>query len=158
MKIDESEISEMWKLIEELLNDQFVSEATNKGLSRWERILNIIPKNTDTLNERRFRILVKLNEQLPYTVKTIREQLDVLCGINGNQLKLDNDGYVVTVKLEKENKNNFQDVRDYLRKVVPANMEIIVGLLYNTYGILSKFSHKQLSTYTYAQLKEHVLE
>lgn len=158
MKTDELEISEMWKCLEGLLNDQFVQVSTDKGLSRWETILGIVPKSTDSLEERSFRILVRLNEQLPYTVPTIKEQLSVLCGSDGYQFILDNDNYVVTVKLALSNKNNYQDVADYLRKVVPANMEIVISLLYNTYSTLAQFTHSQLSQYTYAQLREHVLE
>lgn len=158
MKTDELEISEMWKCLEGLLNDQFVQVSTDAGLARWETILGIIPKNTDTFDERRFRILARLNEQLPYTVPTINEQLSSLCGKDGYLFLLDNDNYSITVKLALSNKNNFEDVMDYLRRVVPANMEIIISLLYNTYNILSQFTHSQLSRYTYAQLREHVLE
>ena len=158
MKTDELEITEMWTVLENMMNDQFVQIATDTGLSRWEAILGIVPKSTDTLEERSFRILVRLNEQLPYTVPTIKKQLSVLCGADGYQFILDNNNYVVTVKLALSNKNNFQDVTDYLRKVVPANMDIIISLLYNTYDTLSQFTHNQLSKYTYAQLRDSVLK
>lgn len=157
MQTDERELSELWKVLEDLLNNQFIQSAADDGLSRWEKILGILPKNTDTLSERRFRLLVKLNEKLPYTFNTINEQLSVLCGADGYKFILDNNNYVVTVKLELSNKNNCKTVSDYLRKVVPANMEIIINILYNTYSVLAQFTHEQLSEYTYAQLRENIL-
>lgn len=157
MQADEKELSEIWKLLEDLLNDQFVQTATDKGISRWESILGIEPRNIDTLDERRFKILVKLNEQLPYTLSTVKEQLNMLCGADGYQFILDSNNYTVTVNLELRNKNNYHTVYDYLRKAVPANMEIVMSLLYNTYSMLAQFTHHQLSKYTYAQLREDVL-
>ncbi|MFQ7027103.1 MAG: putative phage tail protein [Acutalibacteraceae bacterium] len=47
------------------LNNTFVDSADEYGIGRWESILHILPKLTDTLDERRFRVLSRINEQLP---------------------------------------------------------------------------------------------
>ena len=41
-----------------------------------------------------------------------------------------------------------------LDEVVPANLVIDFGLLYNTHKTLGRLTHKQLSNYTHKQLRE----
>lgn len=43
-----------------------------------------------------------------------------------------------------------------LDEVVPANLIIDFGLLYNTHEILGRFTHEQLSKYTHQKLREDV--
>ena len=80
---EQPEFESAWDSSDDLLNNQFISTAGNLGLSRWEKILGITPKGTDTLEDRRFRILTRLNEELPYTLPQLRNILETLCG-SGN--------------------------------------------------------------------------
>ena len=80
---EQPEFESAWGSSDDLLNNQFISTAGNLGLSRWEKILGITPKGTDTLEDRRFRILTRLNEELPYTLPQLRNILETLCG-SGN--------------------------------------------------------------------------
>lgn len=126
MEAEQPEFEIVWPQAENVLNDQFVSDSSTIGIERMEKILGIIPKKTDTLDERKFRILVKLNEQLPYTLPVLKQQLKRMCGENGYRLILSADKYLLNVKLALGNENNYQDVCDMLRRVVPANMVISV--------------------------------
>ena len=74
MEAEQPEFEIVWPQAENVLNDQFVSDSSTIGIERMEKILGIIPKKTDTLDERKFRILVKLNEQLPYTLPVLEQQ------------------------------------------------------------------------------------
>lgn len=65
---EQPEFENAWAAVDDLLNNQFITTAGNLGLSRWEKILGITPKGTDTLDDRRFRVLTRLNEELPYTL------------------------------------------------------------------------------------------
>ena len=65
---EQPEFENAWAAVDDLLNNQFIKTAGNLGLSRWEKILGISPKGTDTLDDRRFRVLTRLNEELPYTL------------------------------------------------------------------------------------------
>lgn len=77
---EQPEFESAWGSSDDLLNNQFISTAGNLGLSRWEKILGITTKGTDTLEDRRFRILTRLNEELPYTLPQLRNILETLCG------------------------------------------------------------------------------
>ena len=111
--------------------------------------MQINAKDTDDLDFRRFRILSKLNEQLPYSFKTLELQLQTLCGEDGYKMMLRNENYTLIVRIGLTVKNQFDEVNNTLRRYVPANIVIDLSLLYNTY--------KELERYTYLDLREEVL-
>lgn len=154
---EQTEIADLWGSIDNALNDQFVIDATEYGVSRWEKILGIIPKATETLDARKFRILTRSNEQLPYTIRTLKQQLEALYGKDDYSVELYNDVYTIEVKVNLIAKNNFDDVAALLHRVIPANMIIDLKLIYNQQSTLSQFTHGQLQAYTHNQLRSEVL-
>lgn len=156
MNAEQISIESAWIAAENVMNDQFVTEATENGVSRWEHILSITPKATYTLDERKFNILVRLNEQLPYTLESLKIALTSLCGEGGYSLKLEPDKYQLTVKLAIESENSVEAVTKLLEKMIPANIVTNVTL-FNTHGILSDFTHEQLTTYTHKTVREEIL-
>ena len=89
-------------------------------------------------------------------LSVLEEQLKRMCGENGYKVILSADKYLLNVKLALSNENNYQDVCEMLRRVVPANMIISVRM-FNTHEILSHYTHAQLSAYTHKQVREEVL-
>lgn len=156
MKVEQVDVEKTWSGAEDVMNDQFILDATENGVKRWESILNISPKATYTLDERKFNILACLNKQLPYTLESLRYALTVLCGNEGYTLKLSPDKYQLLVKLALSNENNIDAVKDLLDNMIPANL-IRVVQLFNTHGIFETFTHGQLATYTHQSLKEEIL-
>ena len=89
----EPEIVNLYQAIENALNNQFIQDADEYGVSRWEKILGITYKSDYTLDERKFAILTKINEHLPYTTKSMEKRLESLCGKDNYSVKpSDNDG------------------------------------------------------------------
>ena len=114
MGAEQTSIEGAWTDAENVMNDQFIQDATENGVKRWESILNIIPKGNYTLDERKFTILARLNEQLPYTEESLRNILTSLCGPDGYTLKISTDTYELTVKLAIANENNVKVVSELL--------------------------------------------
>ena len=154
---EQAEISALWDAVDAAFNDQFVSSATVNGVERWEKILDIKPRGTDSLNARKFRILSRLNEQLPYTLPVLKNMLQSLCGEDGYSVEVENDLYTLKVKIALVAKSNFDDVDVLLRRVVPANMIIELELKYNTWGIIKEFTWGFLKTKTWKEIKNEVL-
>lgn len=151
------EIEKLWTCLEDALNDQFVGSATTYGIKRWESILKIMPKATDSPDERRFRILTRLNEQLPYSWRMLVHQLTTLCGSEGYSIELKNNEYTLIVKVALTAKANFDDVGDLLGRIVPANLVIDLSLKYNQHELIGGFTHEQLAAYTHQELREEVI-
>ena len=61
MGSEQPEVEKAWNTTDDLLDNQFIPTAGNMGLSRWEKILGITPKGTDSLEDRRFRILTRIS-------------------------------------------------------------------------------------------------
>ena len=145
-----------WTDAENVFDDQFIQNATENGVKRWEKILGITPKGTYTLDERKFNVLARMNEQLPYTMKQLHSSLTSLCGEEGYSLKLNADAYELTIKLALANENNIEAVEALLYKMLPANIMKNVGM-FNTYLIVGGFTHEQLSSYTHKGVREEIL-
>lgn len=139
------------------LNNTFVDSADEYGIGRWESILNILPKLTDTLDERRFRVLSRINEQLPFTLRSLEQQLSTLCGPEGYTVALLNEQYLLKVRVELTAKSKLEDVRALLNRIVPANMVIDLDLLYNQHSDFDGFTHEELSEYTHQKLRDEVI-
>ena len=158
METEQSEIDLLWNAVEDVFKDQCIQDATENGVSRWEYLLGISPKGTDTLDERKFRILTKLNAELPYTMGRLNQVLTNMCGADGYSLEVKAEEYQILVKLALTNENNYGEVVNILKKMVPANMTQYVQIMYNKNTVLAQFTHEQLSAYTHEQLKREVFE
>jgi hypothetical protein len=154
---EQPEFERAWNSADELLDNQFISTAGDMGLSRWERILEITPKGTDTLEDRRFRILTRINEELPYTLPQLRNILHTLCGEGNYSAEVEEGTYNLIVKVGLAAKNNFSDVESLLNRVVPQNLVVNLLQLYNTHAELGRFTHAHLSAYTHDQLRNEVV-
>jgi hypothetical protein len=151
------ELSSLWDAIEDVLNDQFVNDATENGVKRWESSLEISPKGTETLDIRKFRIISRLNEQLPYSYAKLKQQLETLCGENGYSIELLNEEYKLIVRVELGVRGKFMEVESLLKRTVPANIVIDLSLMYNQHSAFTNFTHSQLSNYTHYQLRNEVI-
>ena len=157
MGSEQPEIEKAWNTTDDLLDNQFIPTAGNMGLSRWEKILGITPKGTDTVDDRRFRVLARLNEELPYTLPQLRVILGTLCGAGNYSAEVVEGTYQLIVKIGLAAKNNFSDVESLLDRVVPQNMVVNLLQLYNTHAGLGRFTHAQLAAYTHDRLRNEVM-
>lgn len=158
MNAEQPVIDEMWSQVDNLLSDQFLQDATEIGIMRWESMLGISPKDTDTLELRRFRISARLNQDLPYTLSKLKEVLTELCGVGGFYIALDALNYYIEIRIGLGNHDAYPEVEEQLNKMIPANMITYIKLMFNTHEIISRFTHEQMSVYTHDQLRKEVFE
>lgn len=154
---EQREFDRLNTAVDEVLDAQFVSTAGERGIERYEQIFSIVPQDTDTLDERRFRVLAKINAQLPFSIRRLRQQLATLCGEDGYRMEIDGGRYTLTVKVALTAKRNQQAVEELLAGIVPANMVCTTSLLYNQHADLTHFTHAQLALLTHFEIREEVL-
>lgn len=158
MVAEQPEVSSLWIFLNNALNDQFIDNATENGVKRWEKILAIVPKGTDSLSSRKIRILARLNEELPYTFRKLCLQLESICGKDGYTAAVYGNEYKLSVRISLVVKSNFNDVQRLLNRIVPANMIIDLLLKYNQHQTFLKMTHAQMKAFTHTQLREDVLK
>lgn len=123
MNTESEEFNILVKEYQNLLNDQFVHEATENGLSRWEKILKINPKPTDTLESRRWEILNRLNIKIPYSWTMLKNKLYAMYG-DRYTMKLISDTYTIQIRVPQVSDSELRSTFTMLEVIVPANMII----------------------------------
>lgn len=155
--IEDDEVSSLNKELSNLIDDQFIETATEKGIARREKILKITPFADDTLDSRRFRVMSKWGDGLPYTYRSLNERLTQLCGKGGYTIELNHGEYTLKIKVELTAKRMEQEVNQMVRKMAPANILVTVELRYRQHKELTKYTHRELAAYKHKQLREDVL-
>lgn len=158
MKVEQEQVEGLWDTLKGLLKETFVSDESEIGAKRWETILKITPLDTDTLQLRNFRIQSRLIEDIPFTYRTLQNQLKALCGEDGYKTILDGDNFTLYVKVALTTKKLKKEVETICERVVPLNLFIEVTLMYNTHRMLKPFTHGQLKQFTHKQIKDKPFE
>lgn len=127
--------SRLWDAADQAFDDQFVTIAGEYGISRWEKILNIYPGAKESLEDRRFRILSRLNEKLPFTIRMLRSQLDELCGEGNAYAQLED--YFLYVGIRDKSSSAISDIQEMLLRVVPVNLVISMRAVVQSEGKIS---------------------
>ncbi|WP_304340474.1 putative phage tail protein [Metaclostridioides mangenotii] len=156
-RVVDKEIEKLQEAINNALKDRFIRDLTIDGTLRWESILKITPKGTETLEDRRFRISARLFDELPYTMIVLKEKLALLCGKDGYKVNLENTKYKITIKVELSAKHQVEEIRKVLAKMIPTNMLQHVELIYNQYQTFYIYTHAELLAKTHNQLREEVI-
>ena len=154
---EQSEISLLHQAIQQALNNQFIQTLDEYGLSRWEKILKIVPKATFTIEERRFTVMTRMAEQLPYTLRMLENMLTELCGSGGYKINLDVRAFTLEVLLALTVTNNFNDVVSLLNRITPANLILAVQIEFNQWYKLRAIQWRSLAAKTWGQLRNEVL-
>lgn len=147
----------LWGAMDAAFLDQHVRDATVYGVERWERMLKIRPKANESLDERKFRILTRLNESLPYTMRTLRATLAALCGENGYIAELFASEYRLMVRVALAFRSTYESVETLLGRIVPCEIVIDLSLMYNQHDLLKRYTHRQLAAYTHYALRNEVI-
>lgn len=155
--IEDIEITNLKDNIKNLIDNQFIQTATEIGIARREKLLNIIPFADDTLESRRFRISNRWATQLPYTYKRLLEKINNLVGENGYAINLNHEDYTLRIKINLGQKRMLNDIREVVCNMAPANLLIVVELQYNRYVDLSQYTHDYLNQFTFNELREEAL-
>ena len=94
---EQPEFELAWNAQEEVFDNQFIDTAQDYGLSRWEKMLKIFPKGTDTLETRRARIKAQLNNFIPYTFRVLARMLTAIADGEPFELTLEPGTYFLSI-------------------------------------------------------------
>ena len=148
-----AELKDLYEACAALFDDQFISTASETILAKWENHLGILPNATDTLDERRFRILAKLNDTPPYTERYLKNKLVELCSDGEFELEVDIPNYTVRVGVTLNSPANTDTIYAWLRELLPANLLLSVYQVLTRHYELVGLTHNDLSHYTHNQIK-----
>lgn len=128
--IENVNLTKLWNEIRRSFNNTFIFYTDVVGISKFEKMMNIYPKVTDSLKDRQLRVYIKWNATLPYTWRWLEEFL--ITYYQNVETKaipiLFNDKYELDIRLEKQKEFNDFDYSIYkeLRPMIPANLGLRV--------------------------------
>lgn len=115
----------LWNEARSVLDDQYIETAGERGVKRLEKITGIPTERSLTLAERKTRIITRINEELPYTLRKLNELLLAVCG-EGNFLILgDFPNYTISIITKRLTVSQITEVERLLDNVIPANLIMV---------------------------------
>lgn len=112
---------------EKVLKNLFIQTSDVDGIKRYEKILGIKPSSNDTLETRRFRVLSRWNDRIPYTWKSLLEKLDTLCGEDNYTIVLENEIYTLNLLTHLGIYGTVDELDILLDEIIPSNLVVIAN-------------------------------
>lgn len=151
------EFSLLWSRIRQFLNDCFVETAQLYVIERWEKIVGIVPKVTDTLDERRARILYMMQVTLPYSEGTLKHiYLAGIVGEGNYKVTVDPVNCTIEVLLNPAKQTQWDDVAQMLDTILPANMVLTMGYMGTPHSTMEKYTHDELSAFSHDEIRDEL--
>ena len=121
-----------WEAAHQVLNNQFVEDANEYGISKFEKALKIFPSKEDTLDFRRQRILSRLRTRPPFTLAFLHQQLDALLGLGQWTCRVDYPAYLLTIGTRVEDKTQRAELVHMVNQIKPAHIAFQMYLFCDT--------------------------
>lgn len=123
MDSENPEFSLMAERILHWLDNLYPGTAHIEGIELFEYFLGLEPQLDDTLEDRRMRIISKLNERLPYTFIRLHRMVAALVGWGNFEMYFENGGRLLfRLKSPQENDSRIKAVLELFENVVPMNL------------------------------------
>ena len=113
------------EILEDLENSQFIVNAPEHAISEYEKLLNIYPLNTDSIEFRRIRIMNRLSMTPPFSLPYLREKLNTIIGVGKYNCYIDYDNYTLYVESSATNQSYVNETYVTINKLKPANIVFI---------------------------------
>ncbi|MCI8409091.1 MAG: DUF2313 domain-containing protein [Lachnospiraceae bacterium] len=124
MKMEDIEVDRIESNIQKVLDNAFMNDCDEYGIKKYEELLHITPDKEDTLESRRARVLLRWNDTLPYTWRTLKRKLDTFCGKNNYELEGDLKNYSLIVKTHLSMPGQVQELEKMIERIIPINIYV----------------------------------
>ena len=157
-RVSDNQIRKLEDAISDLDDDICITTASEQGIARREKILGIKPLDTDTLENRRMRVLSKWYDVYPYTDIDLKRRLDQLCGAGGYTMEMDYAHQVLKVRLALTQKAQYMAVTELLEAIVPCYIILDIDIMYNKWKDFAPYKWSEKAALTWQQAKEEVIK
>lgn len=124
LKAENPELKLVWQAADKVMYNHFISTADEYGISRFEKMLTILPESTDSLEIRRMRVMSRWFYAIPYTVRTLIVKLMEILGEEydfsvGSDFK---EGYELILTVYTTDDSQVEELRHVLSVMIPENI------------------------------------
>ncbi len=157
-EIEEPEIEKVFSELNIIRNNMFIDTCDENGIERFEKLLKITASKSDSLEVRKNRVKSLWVEEVPYTYKTLKLQLDSICGADGYEMFLDNESYRIDVMIRLGIKDSYNDVIKFMERVIPCNTVQNIFIDYNKHRDYKPFMYREVGEYTHKELRDKAID
>jgi hypothetical protein len=126
IKVENDIWNNLYLLLNKAKNNQFIAYADEDGIYAYEQLFQIVADpETETLEERRFKLLNRIQTLSYYTMIYLRQKLNSLFGENNYEVKMDYLNYTLYVKSNAYNSFIYKESIATINKIKPANIVFI---------------------------------
>ena len=127
---EKPEFGLIWEAADRMLRNEFIMSADEYGISRFEKILNILPSGSYSLENRRARAQNRWFNTAPYTIRTLALKLAELLGGDHNfSIWSDfKNTYELILTVYSTNDSQIEEIKYLLAAIIPAN--IVTDIIY----------------------------
>lgn len=126
IKVENDIWNNLYLLLNKAKNNQFIAYADEDGIYAYEQLFQIVADpETETLEERRFRLLNRVQTLSYYTMIYLRQKLNSLFGENNYEIEMDYLNYTLYVKSNASNSFIYKESIATINKIKPANIVFI---------------------------------
>lgn len=123
IKVENDIWNNLYLLLNKAKNNQFIAYADEDGIYAYEQLFQIVADpETETLEERRFRLLNRIQTLSYYTMIYLRQKLDSLFGKNNYEIEMDYPNYTLYIKSNASNSFIYKESIATINKIKPANI------------------------------------
>ena len=126
IKVENDIWNNLYLLLNKAKNNQFIAYADEDGIYAYEQLFQIVADpETETLEERRFRLLNRIQTLSYYTMIYLRQKLNSLFGENNYEVEMDYPNYTLYIKSNVSNSFIYKESIATINKIKPANIVFI---------------------------------
>ncbi len=125
LEAENPEFALVWKAADRVLQNEFIESADEYGISRFEKILNILPSTKDTLESRRARVQLRWFNTIPYAMEAFLAKLIALCGDSDFMVTKEYDKYTVRILTNLELFGQVEELEHIIESMMPCSMIVI---------------------------------
>ena len=122
-QMEDDEFAALWNEAWQWFCNTFVNYINVAGAERWEDMLGIIVPPGSTLEDRKAAILLRINTQLPYTIRKFQELINAAYGEN-MIIASTNKQYELWFDIDNAVILRMNELRIWARSIIPANLTI----------------------------------
>lgn len=115
-----------WKAADRVLKNEFIESADEYGISRFEKILNILPSTEDTLESRRAKVRTQWFNNASGTLKGLISKLTLLCGNSNFIITKRYNEYRIEIITSLGMYGQVEELERVVNSIIPCNMIIVL--------------------------------
>lgn len=132
LEAEKPEFDLIWDSMDRIFYNRFISTADEYGISRFERMMGIVPSDAETLEARRLRVHSRWVNSIPYTIRVLAHKTAELLGGNHNfSMHPDfREAYGLLLVVYSSDDSLTDELKYLLSVMIPEN--IVTDIVYET--------------------------